>query len=125
MALESKEMADLALEAIEVARTTGKIRKGANEATKVAEKTKAKLVVTAKDVNPQEIIMHIPILCEEKGIPCVIVQSKEELGAAAGLEVGTTAVAITEEGDAAKIVQQIKDESGSKKEEATEEKKEE
>jgi large subunit ribosomal protein L7Ae len=91
-------------EAIELAKTTGKIKKGTNEVTKAIEKGTAKLVVIAKDITPPEITMHIPLLCKEKGISCVIVGNKEELGAAAGLEVPTGAVAIVQEGEAKKIL---------------------
>lgn len=102
-------MADEAkvLETIEIARTSGKIRKGANEATKAIEKGEAKLVVYAGDVSPKEIIMHLPLLCKEKNIPCVEVSKKEELGAAAGLPLGTAAVAIVKEGDAKTAVEAI------------------
>ena len=102
-----KDLADRVYEAVEVARTTGKIRKGTNETTKVIEKGQAKLVVIAKDVNPPEITMHIPLLAEEKNVPCVQVSSKEELGAAAGLEVGTGSVVIVVEGDAKNIIKEI------------------
>lgn len=95
------------LEAIEVARTSGKIRKGANEATKAIEKSEAKLVIYAADVTPKEIIMHLPLLCKEKNIPCVMVSKKEDLGAAAGLSVGTAAVAIVKEGEAKSAVESI------------------
>jgi len=98
---------DKAYEAIEVAKATGKLKKGTNEVTKAIEKGKAKLVVIAKDVTPPEITMHIPLLCEEKGIQCLEVPSKEELGAAAGMEVGTSAVAIVEEGEAKKVIKEI------------------
>ena len=103
----SKELADKVYEAIEVAKTTGKIRKGTNEATKVIEKGQAKLVAIAKDVSPAEITMHLPLLSEEKGVPCVQVPSKEELGAAAGLDVGTGAVVIVVEGDAKQLIKEI------------------
>src|SRR3989338_2712125 len=88
------------LEAVEVARTSGKIRKGANEATKALEKGQAKLVVYARDVTPKEIIMHLPLLAKEKGVPCIEISKKEDLGAAAGLPVATAAVAVVKEGDA-------------------------
>ncbi len=88
------------LEAVEVARATGAIKKGANEVTKAVEKGKAKHVIIASDANPKEIVMHIPLLCKEKGIPCHVAGTKEELGAAAGLKVGTVAVAIVAEGEA-------------------------
>ena len=99
--------AEKAYEAIEIAKNTGKLKKGANEVTKVLEKGLAKLVVIAKDISPPEIIMHIPLLAKEKNIPCVEVPSKEELGAAAGLSVGTAAVAITQEGEAKKVIKEI------------------
>lgn len=100
-------MSEKAYEAIEVARTTGKIKKGTNEVTKQIERGAAKFVAVAKDTNPPEVIMHIPLLCKEKGIPCVEVASKEELGAAAGLPVGTSAVCITELGESANIVKEF------------------
>ena len=104
-----KELVDKVYEAIEVAKTTGKLRKGTNEATKVIEKGTAKLVVIAKDVNPPEITMHIPLLAEEKGVPCVQVPSKEELGAAAGLDVPTGCVAIVVEGESKQLIKEIVD----------------
>lgn len=101
------EKSEKAYEAVEVANSTGKIRKGSNEATKALEKGKAKLVVIAKDISPPEITMHLPVLAKEKNIPCIEVPSKEELGAAAGLSVGTAAVAIVQEGEAKKIIAEI------------------
>lgn len=98
---------DLALQAIEVAKSSGKIKKGTNEVTKAIEKGNAKLVVYAKDTQPAEIIMHLPILAKEKGIPCVEVDSREELGSAAGLALPTSSVAIVQEGEAKKIISQI------------------
>ena len=103
----SKEISEKALEAIEVARKSGKLKKGANEVTKVVERGTAKLVVVANDTQPEEVVMHLPILSDEKNIPCVGVDSKTELGAAAGLIVSCAAVAITQEGDAKKIIEDI------------------
>lgn len=102
-------MADEAqiLEAVEIARTSGKIKKGANEATKVIEKGTAKLVVYADDVTPKEVVMHLPLLCKDKNIPCVKISKKDDLGAAAGLPVATAAVAIVKEGDAKAAVEDI------------------
>ncbi len=95
------------LEAIELAKATGKLKKGSNETTKAIERGTAKLVAVAKDVQPPEVVMHIPLLAKEKGVPCVQVPTKEELGAAAGLQVGTAAVAITEEGEAKKLIKEL------------------
>lgn len=105
------ELTERVLEAIEVAKATGKIKKGTNEVTKVIERGQAKLVAYAKDANPPELVMHIPILAKEKGVPAIEVPSKEELGAAAGLSVSTVSVAIVEEGDAKALVKDIASEA--------------
>jgi len=124
-----KELADKALEAIEIAKSTGKIKKGANEATKALERGNAKLVAIAKDVSPPEIVMHIPVLAKEKGVSCVEIASKEELGVAAGIKVGTSAIAVVAEGDAKKVIKEINSKVGGeekpKEKKPAEEKKEE
>lgn len=107
MAEESKEIVDKALEAIEVAKATGKIKKGTNEVTKALEKGTAKLVAYAKDASPAEIVMHIPLLAKEKGVLCVEVESKEDLGASAGIDVSTASVAIVGEGESKKTIKEL------------------
>jgi len=102
-----KELADRAYEAVEVARDTGKLRKGTNEATKAIERKHAALVVIAEDVEPAEIVAHLPALCDEKGVPYVYVPSKRELGAAAGIDVPSAAIAIAEAGEASSTVKDI------------------
>lgn len=89
-----------ALEVIEAAKNAAGLRKGTNEATKAIERGEAKLVVIAEDVDPEEIVMHLPQLCGEKGVPYCFVTEKVSLGKAAGLGVGTAAVAITKAGSA-------------------------
>lgn len=89
-----------AYDIIETARKTGKIEKGINEVTKAIERGTAKFVAVAGDVSPKEIIQHIPVLCNEKGIQCETVDSKKKLGAAAGINVGASAVAVIESGSA-------------------------
>jgi len=102
-----KELVDKVYEIIETAKSTGKVMKGTNETTKAIEKGKAKLVAIAKDVNPPEITMHIPIIAEEKDVPCFTIPSKEELGAAAGIQVGTGSVAVTEEGESKNLIKEL------------------
>jgi len=108
MAEVVKELQDKAYEAIELAKKSGKIKKGTNEVTKAVERGNAKLVIVANNINPREVIMHIEPLCKEKDIPYVLVESKEDLGAAAGLPVGSSAVAIIKEGDSLSIIKEIK-----------------
>ena len=102
-----KELGTQIYETIEKARSTGRVAKGANEVTKQIERGVAKFVVMAEDVSPEEILAHVPLLCEEKGIPYGYVPSKAELGTAAGLPVGTAAVAIVDVGTAAESVEDL------------------
>ena len=67
----------------------------------------AKLIVIASDVSPEEVVMHLPVLCDEKRVPYSIVPSKEELGRSASIQVPTSSIAITEEGDGKKLVAEI------------------
>jgi len=97
-----KEIAEKAYETLELARDTGKITKGTNETTKAIERGVAKLVLIAEDVTPEEIVAHIPYLCDERKVPFVYVPKKGELGAACGLDVGTASSAIVQEGKAKK-----------------------
>jgi len=122
----SDELNNKILEAVETARATGYVRKGTNETTKAIEKGDAELVVIAKDVDPPEVVMHLPPLCEEKNIPYVYTKNKDELGRAAGIDVRCASVAIVKSGDAKKILDEIlgKGKEG-KKEEPKEEKVEE
>ncbi len=121
----SKEDVDKVLEAIEIAKTTGKIKKGTNETTKAVERGTAKIVAIAKDASPPEIVMHIPILAEEKGVLCVEIPNKESLGASAGIDVPTASVAVVQEGEAKKLIKELNERLNVKKEAPKEEAKEE
>ncbi len=102
-----KELASKVYEAIGVARSTGKLRRGVNESTKAIERGIARFVVIAEDVSPEEIVMHLPVLCEEKQVPYVFVPSKAELGRVSGIDVPTSSVAVIEEGDSKKLIADI------------------
>ena len=93
---------------VEKARTTGEIDKGVNEVTKAVELGVAKLVVFASDVSPKEIVAHLSIICREKGIPCVEVDSKQKLGLAVGIPVSASAVAVINSGEVDKEIASLK-----------------
>jgi large subunit ribosomal protein L7Ae len=83
------------------------IRRGTNEVTKAVDRGKAKLVVIAMDVEPEEIVMHLPPLCEEKGVPYTYVPSKLELGKASGIDVQASTVAIVDAGEYSKVLEEV------------------
>jgi large subunit ribosomal protein L7Ae len=101
------DLEDDALEALEVARDTGSVKKGTNETTKAVERGSAELVLIAEDVQPEEIVMHLPEIADEKDVPFVFVAQQEDLGEAAGLEVGSAAAAVVDAGDAEGDVEDI------------------
>ena len=103
----TEELQKKALEALEIAKDTGRIKKGINEATKSIERGIARLVIVAEDVEPQEVIMYLPGLCDDKKAPYIFVKSKVDLGNAAGIERPTAAVAIIVDGKAKELVDDL------------------
>ena len=94
-------------EALRVASETGKVKKGTNEATKAIERGVSKLIIIAEDVEPPEVVAHLPILCEERGAAYAFVPNKQELGKALGIEVTSAAAAILDSGDAQHIINEV------------------
>ncbi len=103
----SKDLANAAYEAVRVAKQSGKVRKGTNETTKAIERGISKLVVIAEDVEPPEVVAHLPILCDERNAPYIFVPSKQQLGMSLGIDVGSAAATIVESGEAQHIVEQV------------------
>lgn len=94
---------------VQKAKETGSIRVGANETTKIIERGQAKLVLTATDVNPPEIVAHFPGLCKEMKVVFANVGTRAELGSLAGIK-STTAIAIVDAGSAKKELEKLKEE---------------
>eukprot|EP00995_Heteronema_vittatum_P007998 NODE_3155_length_698_cov_533.080123_g2236_i0.p1 GENE.NODE_3155_length_698_cov_533.080123_g2236_i0~~NODE_3155_length_698_cov_533.080123_g2236_i0.p1 ORF type:complete len:159 (+),score=32.86 NODE_3155_length_698_cov_533.080123_g2236_i0:43-477(+) len=61
------------------------VKKGANEATKTLNRGTASLIVLAADASPIEILLHLPLLCEDKNVPYIFIPSKATLGRACGV----------------------------------------
>lgn len=95
------------LEAVRVAAQSGKVRRGTNEATKAVERGISKLIVIAEDVEPPEVVAHLPIICEEQNAAYAFVPSKQDLGKALGIDVTSAAAAILDAGDANHIVEEV------------------
>ena len=72
----------------------GKIKKGANEVTKAAERGIASMIVMAETVNPGELLAHVPMICKEKGIPFIYVEDQGYLADSAGMTAGTRTAAV-------------------------------
>nr|AQS22666.1 40S ribosomal protein S26 [Pseudodiaptomus poplesia] len=72
------------------------LRKGANEATKTLNRGQAEFVILAADSEPLEILLHIPLLCEDKNVPYVFVRSKQALGRACGVSRPVISASVTQ-----------------------------
>ena len=71
-------------ELVEKCNTQKKLKKGANESGKSLNRDLAELIILAADASPLEIILHLPLLCEDKSVPYIFVPSMAELGQACG-----------------------------------------
>lgn len=71
------------------------LKKGANEATKTLNRGLSEFIVMAADTTPLEILLHLPLLCEDKNVPYVFVRSKQALGRACGVSRPIMACSVT------------------------------
>ena len=121
-----EEVVKKTYEALQLVKQSGSVKKGSNEVTKSVERGLASFVVIAEDVDPEEIVMHIPSICEQKKIAYTYVPNKLELGKSIGLNVPCTAVAVENQGNAAQSIKDIISRlTGSSKKEQAQEKKQE
>ncbi|KAI0134142.1 putative snRNP and snoRNP protein [Xylariales sp. AK1849] len=71
------------------------LKKGANEATKTLNRGISEIVILAADTQPLSILLHLPLLAEDKNVPYVFVPSKIALGRATGVSRSVIAASIT------------------------------
>lgn len=83
------------LSLIQQAMSYGQLKKGANESTKSLNRGLSEFIVMAADAQPLEILLHLPLLCEDKNVPYVFVKSKQALGRACGVSRPVVACSIT------------------------------
>jgi H/ACA ribonucleoprotein complex subunit 2 len=58
------------------------LKRGVKECVKHIRKGNPGLCLLAADVSPVDVYSHIPVLCEENGVPYIFVRSQLELGQA-------------------------------------------
>mmetsp|Transcript_19646 Transcript_19646/g.30780 ORF Transcript_19646/g.30780 Transcript_19646/m.30780 type:complete len:129 (-) Transcript_19646:231-617(-) len=99
------------LELVQQASNYKQLKKGANEATKTLNRGISEFIVMAADTEPLEILLHLPLLCEDKNVPYVFVPSKQALGRACGVSRPVIAASVTtNEGSQLKSqIQSLKD----------------
>ncbi|KAJ7700097.1 50S ribosomal protein L30e-like protein [Mycena rosella] len=70
------------------------VKRGVKEVVKGIRKGEKGLLILAADINPIDIISHLPVLSEEAQIPYIFVSSKEELGNASSTKRPTSCVMV-------------------------------
>ncbi|KAJ6463853.1 ribonucleoprotein-associated protein [Mycena polygramma] len=83
--LAEADLTNSILELVQQAGQYKQLKKGANEATKTLNRGIAEFIVLTADTEPLEILLHLPLLCEEKNVPYIFVPSKAALGRACGV----------------------------------------
>ncbi|ANZ77181.1 U4/U6.U5 snRNP component and U3 snoRNP component [Komagataella phaffii CBS 7435] len=94
------------LDVVQQAQNLRQLKKGANEATKTLNRGISEFIVMAADTEPIEILLHLPLLCEDKNVPYVFVPSRTALGRACGVSRPVIAASVTTN-DASAIKNQI------------------
>lgn len=79
-------------------KSRGHVRRGVKEVVKSIRKGEKGLVVLAADISPMDILSHLPILCEDSGVPYIFVASKDGLGSASSTKRATSCVMIVPSG---------------------------
>jgi hypothetical protein len=67
--LADPQLAQTIQDIVAQAQNYKQLKKGANEATKALNRNRAEFIVMAADTQPLEILLHLPLLCEDKVRP--------------------------------------------------------
>ncbi|EEH19132.1 ribonucleoprotein-associated protein [Paracoccidioides brasiliensis Pb03] len=93
--LADQAMTQTILDLVQQASHYRQLKKGANEATKTLNRGTSEIVILAADTTPLAILLHLPLLAEDKNVPYVYVPSKMALGRACGVSRSVIAASIT------------------------------
>jgi len=93
--LAEEDLTNSILDLVQQAGQYKQLKKGANEATKTLNRGIAEFVVLTADTEPLEILLHLPLLCEEKNVPYVFIPSKAALGRACNVSRQVIACSVT------------------------------
>jgi len=72
------------LRLLKKAKEAKQLRRGVPDVTKALRKGKKGMLIIAGDVSPVDVIAHMPVLAEERGVLYAFVESRKELGLACG-----------------------------------------
>jgi len=109
--IADESLSQTILDLVQQASHYRQLKKGANEATKTLNRGISELIILAADTSPLAILLHLPLLAEDKNVPYVYVPSKTALGRACGVSRAVIAASITtnEASDLMNQIREVKD----------------
>jgi len=97
--LADKKLTKKLLKLVRKASKVKALRRGVKEVVKAIRKGEKGVMIIAGNITPIDVITHLPVLCEENGIPYIYVPAKEDLGAAGSTKRPTSCVLIQKKKD--------------------------
>lgn len=92
--LASKKLTKKLYKLVKKSQKAKRLKRGVREVVKGLRKEEKGVVILAGDVSPIDVISHIPVFCEDKGVPYCYVPTRKDLGAAAFTKRPTSVVMV-------------------------------
>lgn len=92
--LASKKLTKKLYKLVKKSQKAKRLKRGVREVVKGLRKDEKGVVILAGDVSPIDVISHIPVFCEDKGVPYCYVPTRKDLGAAAFTKRPTSVVMV-------------------------------
>lgn len=92
--LASKKLNKKVLKTVKKASKAKHVKRGVKEVVKALRKGEKGLVIIAGDISPEDVISHLPVLCEDHSVPYIFIPSKEDLGSAGATKRPTSCVMV-------------------------------
>ncbi|KAF9624772.1 hypothetical protein IFM89_013853 [Coptis chinensis] len=92
--LAGKKLCKKTLKLVRKAAESKCLKRGVKEVVKSIRRGNKGLCIIAGNISPIDVITHVPILCEEAGIPYIYVPSKEDLATAGSTKRPTCCVLV-------------------------------
>lgn len=103
--LASKKLTKKLYKVVKKSQKAKRLKRGVREVVKGLRKDEKGLIILAGDVSPIDVISHIPVFCEDKGVPYCYVPTRRDLGAAAFTKRPTSVVMVQEAEDYKELYQ--------------------
>ena len=107
--MANKKLTKKLYKVVKKSQSAKRTKRGVREVVKGLRKDMKGLVVLAGDISPIDVISHIPVYCEDKGVPYCYVPSRRELGAACLTRRPTSVVMVQPADDYATLYQECYD----------------